>query len=52
MSVILVFMIIIIIYLIVYFIYKQKISQKIKGICYFDIDDTLTTANGNRDEII
>jgi hypothetical protein len=23
-----------------------------KGICYFDIDDTLTTANGNRDKIV
>lgn len=27
-------------------------EKNIKGICYFDIDDTLTTAKGNRDEIM
>ena len=27
-------------------------SNQVKGICYFDIDDTLTTAKGNIDEII
>ena len=30
----------------------QSNKNNIKGICYFDIDDTLTTANGNRDEIV
>jgi hypothetical protein len=29
-----------------------KNVKGIKGICYFDIDDTLTTASGNTDEII
>lgn len=27
-------------------------TEKIKGICYFDIDNTLTSAQGNPDEII
>lgn len=30
----------------------ENISNKIKGICYFDIDGTLTTANGNRDLMV
>ena len=32
---------------------KSKSNNKsVKGICYFDIDDTLTTAKGNIDEIM
>ena len=32
--------------------YKCPNSLKIKGICYFDIDGTLTSSTGNREEII
>ncbi len=30
----------------------QKKDKNVRGICYFDIDNTLTTAHGNADEII
>lgn len=38
--------------LICLFIYVVVPRPKIKGICYFDIDKTLTSASGNRDEIV
>ena len=51
--------------LLIYFIYLYNIKKsvkkpvkthlkntKTKGICYFDIDGTLTTANGNRDLMV
>ena len=31
---------------------KPITNNKVKGICYFDIDDTLTTATGDIDSII
>lgn len=31
---------------------EQYNSDNVKGICYFDIDDTLTTAKGDKDEIV
>jgi hypothetical protein len=30
----------------------KKTESKTKGICYFDIDGTMTTANGDRDEMM
>lgn len=30
----------------------EQYKHEVKGICYFDIDDTLTTAKGDKDEIV
>jgi len=32
--------------------YESCLVNKTKGICYFDIDDTLTSAKGDRDDIV
>jgi hypothetical protein len=31
---------------------EENVSNKIKGICYFDIDGTLTTSNSNKDLMV
>jgi hypothetical protein len=47
------FIIIIIIIFIVYMFFNRfKYNKKIKGICYFDIDDTLTTSIENNEDIM
>lgn len=55
-SPIIILIFLVLVFITLYFIYKSNICvnkiKGIKGICYFDIDDTLSTAIGDRNEMM